>query len=155
MPRTNQPPRPQRLVAIARHARRHGGIELHRFGQLFVATDHARRLLCVMLYDDQHFSVSSVFDRPPTVRRVIARWCGPLPRPGEYLMTGDRARSAFQIARDPRDHNPVPKDYSGSTLRLGLDVLRVPLPLPPAAVVHRWRWTDGSRRGALAQALEK
>jgi hypothetical protein len=131
-----------------------GNLTAHALGRLLVVTDHVGHLLAVGIYrrrrrreDVRHrpeVTFSTVYDRGPTMI-LRARWMGPLPKVGEYLMCRHRARGAYRIEALPRSSMVGWDTKARSEVRdLRLAVERVDLPLPRGAVVHPWRW---DRRG--------
>jgi hypothetical protein len=85
-------------------------------------------------------TLSTIYDRSPTMI-LRARWSGPMPKVGEYLMSQHRARSAYRIVSPPT-YNQVTWDAQrrAEVRHLRLEVERVGLPLPRDAVVHHWKW---------------
>jgi len=80
--------------------------------------------------------------------RLRARWTGPLPRVGDYLMSQVRPRHAYQIEvigvpdRAVR-WDPVAK---AEVRRVAFDVRRVEVArVPRSAIVHPWRWDRRER----------
>lgn len=127
----------RKLPQIRRHVRR-AGYAAHKVSQITVVTDDSGRLMAVMAMD----LVSTIWDE---VRiRFHARWRGPLPKVGDYLQASSRARFAFRIDRDPAEINELPESPGRRPLRLNLDVVRVPLPLPPGSRVIIGKW-DAAR----------
>jgi len=127
-----------------------GNMTASVLGRLLVVTDHEGRLMAVGIYrcrrqrrDERHrpkITFSTVYDRSPTMI-LRARWAGHLPKVGEYLMSQYRARSAYQIvAIRPSQFVDWDPEIRREVRNLRLEVLRVDLPLPPAAVVHPWKW---------------
>jgi hypothetical protein len=128
-----------------------GNLTAHALGRLLVVTDHEGRLLAVGVYrrrrrqgpGRQHrpeITFSTVYDRSPTMI-LRARWTGPAPKIGEYLMSQHRARRAYQIVEvSAPSHVGWDTEARKEVRQLRFEVLRVDLPLPPAAVVHPWKW---------------
>lgn len=80
--------------------------------------------------------------------KLRARWTGPLPRVGDYLMSQVRPRHAYQIEMiDVPDHS-VRWDQAAKAevWRITFDVRRVEVTkVPKSARVHPWRWDRRDR----------
>ena len=124
-----------------------GRMTYHRIGRLFVVTDHDQRLVAVGVpgRTRNEILMSHVGERPTMELR--ARWIGPLPKVGDYLMSQYRPRCAYQVARDPASNNVIPENRDVEDMvRLDIVVERVeiplPAPLPDGVTVYPWKW-DG------------
>ena len=75
--------------------------------------------------------------------KLRARWCGPVPRVGDYLASPTKPRFAYRVCGvSPVDSlvrwDPAQKK---ELRRLAIEVDRVPIAeLPTTARVHDWRW---------------
>lgn len=119
-----------------------GKVQIQVFGRLFVVADDLGKLLAVGVYSygrrqRVQVTMSAVGANPP-VTTLRARWRGAMPKPGDYLLSPYRARSAYRILSAPE---------RGTRIRLR--VQRVDLPLPDGAVVHPWRWDPSGKDGEL------
>lgn len=87
--------------------------------------------------------------------KLRARWNGPAPRVGDYLMSPTRPRFAYRVlgvtvAGSRVTWDPVRR---GEARRLTIDVERVAiLAMPSNARVHDWRW---DRRGASSSSSKE
>ena len=79
--------------------------------------------------------------------KLRARWKGPVPRVGDYLMSPTRPRYAYRVREvTPTDPN-VRWDAAqkAEVRRLAIEVERVELgAVTSAARVHTWRWDKRS-----------
>ena len=78
-----------------------------------------------------------------------ARWAGPPPRAGEYLMAPSRARHAYRVLRVHVIGSRVTWDAENKVevRRLLLGVERIePGKVPKAAKVHAWHWDKRERK---------
>lgn len=86
-----------------------------------------------------------------------ARWIGPSPRVGDYLMAEVRPRSAYRVDRVAAANSNVCWDVSAraEVRQLRLDVTRVERnAVPAAARVHSWRWDRRAARSSHVPSRE-
>lgn len=84
----------------------------------------------------------------PKLSVLRARWTGPLPAVGEYMVAARRARCAYRIVRDVAQNNVIPPTRGQEEMiELNIWVERVDLPLPKEAVSYPWHWDQQGRRG--------
>lgn len=85
-----------------------------------------------------------------------ARWIGPPPRVGDYLMSEVRPRYAYRVTQVTNASSLVHWDLAAKaeTRRLQLVADRVAsTAVPPHARIHPWKWDRReSRRGAMKGA---
>jgi hypothetical protein len=124
-----------------------GRLTYHQIGRMVVVTDYDHRLVAVVVRATRNeILISRVGERPPTME-LRARWTGPLPKVGDYLMSQYRPRCAYQVARDPAANNVIPdgRDVEDMVhLDIVVDRVEIPLPapLPDGVTVYPWQW-DG------------
>lgn len=85
--------------------------------------------------------------------KLRARWIGPPPRAGDYLMSAVRPRYAYRIEEVINASSHVLWDSAAKaeTRQIQIVVDRVAVTaVPKAARVHPWKWDKReARRGAL------
>lgn len=138
-------PLPYRLLAS-------GNLYADVLGRLFVTTDDHGKMLAVGVYrwlkrGRVQVLVSTVGDPMPTMT-LRARWTGPLPRVGDYLMSQVKPRAAYRIVREPASDVAALMRADG-VVHLRLVVEKVDLPLPSGATVLPWKWDQrGKNKGS-------
>lgn len=85
--------------------------------------------------------------------KLRARWTGPLPRVGDYLMSSVRPRHAYQIEMIDVPDRSVRWDQTAKAevRRITIEARRVEVAkVPKSAKVHPWRWDrrDRTRRAS-------
>ena len=79
--------------------------------------------------------------------KLRARWTGPVPRVGDYLLSPTRPRFAYRVRDVARVDPNVHWDATQKTevRRLAIEVDRVtPREVSSTARVHTWRWDTRS-----------
>ena len=83
--------------------------------------------------------------------KLRARWSGPPPRVGDWLVSPTRPRFAYHVLEVRRVDPDVRWDPAkkAELRRLAIEVDRVPIAeLPTAARVHDWRWDKRAAKGS-------
>lgn len=89
--------------------------------------------------------------------KLRARWIGPPPRTGDYLMSELRPRFAYRIDQVDNATALVHWDPAAKaeTRRLRISATRIPKDrVPPHARIHAWKWDRRESRSKISPKRE-